>query len=222
MSSSSSLADYRAALTAPGAVLPAVASAVARLPMAMIGLATLLYVQKVTGSFGVAGLVSAGMLIGVSCGSVVQGRIIDRIGPTRPLLIASVALAAAGVTLVVAIESPAPLLTLLACAIVVGLTQPAMPGAAGRLWTRLVPPGPRRDAAFSYEAISLEVFFILGPSLAALLVLLPWPGTGTAVALVLMVTGSAAFALTHAVRTQRPVPRRPRVCSGRCRCRGCA
>ena len=95
MSSSSSLADYRAALTAPGAVLPAVASAVARLPMAMIGLATLLYVQRVTGSFGVAGLVSAGMLIGVSCGSVVQGRIIDRIGPTRPLLIASGALAAA-------------------------------------------------------------------------------------------------------------------------------
>ena len=46
MSSSSSLADYRAALTAPGALLPAVASAVARLPMAMIGLATLLYVQR--------------------------------------------------------------------------------------------------------------------------------------------------------------------------------
>ena len=209
MSSSSSLADYRAALTAPGAVLPAVASAVARLPMAMIGLATLLYVQKVTGSFGVAGLVSAGMLIGVSCGSVVQGRIIDRIGPVRPLLIASGALAAAGVALVVAIESRAPLMTLLACAVVVGLAQPAMPGASRTLWTQLVPPGRSRDAAFSYEAISLEVFFILGPSLAALLVLLPWPGTGTAVALVLMVTGSAAFALTHAVRTQRPVPAAP-------------
>ena len=209
MSSSSSLADYRAALTAPGAVLPVIASAVARLPMAMIGLATLLYVQRVTGSFGVAGLVSAGMLIGVSCGSVVQGRIIDRIGPVRPLLIASGALAAAGVALVVAIESRAPLLTLLACAVVVGLAQPAMPGASRTLWTQLVPPGRSRDAAFSYEAISLEVFFILGPSLAALLVLLPWPGTGTAVALVLMATGSAAFALTHAVRTQRPVPAAP-------------
>jgi len=182
---------------------------VARLPMAMIGLATLLYVQKVTGSFGVAGLVSAGMLIGVSCGSVVQGRIIDRIGPVRPLLIASGALAVAGVALVVAIESRAPLLTLLACAVVVGLAQPAMPGASRTLWTQLVPPGRSRDAAFSYEAISLEVFFILGPSLAALLVLLPWPGTGTAVALVLMVTGSAAFALTRAVRTQRPVPAAP-------------
>ncbi|HKQ43263.1 MAG TPA: MFS transporter, partial [Pseudonocardia sp.] len=129
--------------------------------------------------------------------------------PVRPLLIASGALAVAGVALVVAIESRASLLTLLACAVVVGLAQPAMPGASRTLWTRLVPPGRSRDAAFSYEAISLEVFFILGPSLAALLVLLPWPGTGTAVALVLMVTGSAAFALTHAVRTQRPVPAAP-------------
>jgi hypothetical protein len=206
MSSSSSLADYRAALTAPGAVLPAVASAVARLPMAMIGLATLLYVQRVTGSFGVAGLVSAGMLIGVSCGSVVQGRIIDRIGATRPLLIASVAQAAAGVALIVAVESRAGVLTLLACSVVVGLTQPATQGASRTLWTRLVPPGPRRDAAFSYEAISLEVFFILGPSLAALLVLLPWPGTGTAVAFAAIVTGSIAFALTRAVRTERPAP----------------
>jgi Major Facilitator Superfamily len=209
MSSSSSLADYRAALTAPGALLPAVASAVARLPMAMIGLATLLYVQRTTGSFAVAGLVTAGLLIGVSCGSVVQGRIIDRIGPTRPLLVASAAQAAAGATLIVAVESRAAAVTLVACAIVVGLTQPGTQGASRALWTRLVPPGPRRDAALSYEAISLEVFFILGPSLAALLAAMPWPGTGTAVALVGIVSGSVGFAVTHAVRTHHPVPARP-------------
>jgi MFS family permease len=206
MSSSSSIADYRSALTAPGAGLPALASAVARLPMAMIGLATLLYVQRTTGSFAFAGLVSAGMLIGVSLGSVAQGRVIDRIGPTRPLLVAAVAQAAAGVTLIVAIESRASVLTLAACAAVVGLTQPAMPGSSRALWTRLVPAGRSRDAAFSYEAISLEVFFILGPSMAALLSATAWPGTGTAVALTATVVGSVGFALTHAVRTHRPAP----------------
>src|SRR6478736_7939430 len=125
MSSSSSLADYRAALTAPGAALPAVASAVARLPIAMIGLATLLYVQRVSGSFAVAGLVSAGLLIGVSCGSIAQGRLIDRVGPTRPLLVAAAAQAAAGITLIAAIEARASVATLVACAIVVGLTSPS-------------------------------------------------------------------------------------------------
>lgn len=208
MSRSSSVADYRTALTAPGAALPAVASALARLPMTMIGLATLLYVQRVSGSFAVAGLVSAGLLIGVSCGSVAQGRAMDRMGPARPLLVAALAHAAAGVTLVVAIESRSSVAVLVVCAVVVGLTQPALPGASRAVWTRLVPPGRVRAAAFSYEAISLEVFFILGPSLAALLVTTAWPGTGLAVAVALMVAGSVAFALTNAVRTHRPAPQR--------------
>jgi MFS family permease len=137
---------------------------------------------------------------------VAQGRVIDRIGPTRPLLVAAVAQAAAGVTLIIAIESRASVLTLVACAAVVGLTQPAMPGSSRALWTRLLPVGRSRDAAFSYEAISLEVFFILGPSMAALLSATAWPGIGTAVALTATVVGSVGFALTHAVRTHRPAP----------------
>src|SRR5437660_1133441 len=70
----------------------------------------------------------------------------------------------------------------------------------------LAPAGRLRDAAFNYEAISLEVFFILGPSMAALLVLAPWPGIGTALALTAMVVGTVAFALTDAVRAHRPAP----------------
>ena len=208
MSGSASLADYRAALTAPGAPLPALTSALGRLPTAMVGLATLLYVQRTLGSFAVAGLVSAGMLIGVSAGSVLQGRLIDRIGPTRPLLVAALLLAAAGSALITAVEHRAPLGVLVACAVAVGLTQPALPGSSRSLWARLVPPGPARDAAYSYEAISLEVFFILGPALAAFLMTAPWPGTGAATALVLLVLGSAGFALTRPVRTQRPAPSR--------------
>lgn len=203
--STTSLAAYRAALTTPGARLPALASALGRLPIAMAGLATLLYVQRVSGSFAAAGLVSAGMLIGVSCGSVVQGRLIDRVGPTRPLLAAALLQAVAGAALVVAVEHGAALLVLIACAVGVGLTQPALPGASRALWAQLVPAGPRRDAAFSYEAISLEVFFILGPALAALLVTAPWPGTGVVAAIGGMVAGSAWFALTRPVRAQRPV-----------------
>src|SRR5437588_2191422 len=87
MSSSASLADYRAALTAPEAAVPVLASAIGRFPIAMLPLATLLYVHQQTGSFAAAGLVSAGQMIGVATGSVVQGRVIDRLGPSRPLLL---------------------------------------------------------------------------------------------------------------------------------------
>ncbi|MGQ0576751.1 MAG: MFS transporter [Pseudonocardia sp.] len=200
MSGSISLADYRAALSAPGVAVPVVASALGRLPIAMLGLAMLLYVQREYGSFAVAGLVNAGALVGVAVGSVAQGRLIDRLGPTRLLLIVAAAFAATAVALVVAIEAAAPLPALIGLALATGALSPALPGASRALWTRLLPAGPRRDAGFTYEAISLEVFFILGPALAALLATVGWPGWGYSVAVVAMVAGTVVFALSRPVR----------------------
>lgn len=200
---STSISDYRAALTSPGALLPTLASALARLPIAMTTLAVLLYVAQVTGSYAVAALVSAGALAGESLGAVGQGRWMDRVGPMRPLLLAAVLYALAGVGLISMIESGAPVALLVGAAMVAGLVRPAMPGASRALWGRLVPAGPRRDAAYSYEAISLEVFFILGPALAAFLVTAPWPGTGLAVAVAATTVGTTGFALTRPVRSLR-------------------
>ncbi|MDN5858184.1 MAG: MFS transporter [Pseudonocardia sp.] len=202
----SALADYRAVLSTRGALLPVIASAIGRLPIAMFSMATLLYVQRTTGSFAVAGLVSAGTLVGVALGSVIQGRILDRLGPTRPLLVAAAAFAAAAAALVWTIEARRPVMVLVALAVLVGFAQPAIPGASRALWSALVPPGPRRDAAYAYEAISLEVFFILGPALAAFLVAAPWPGTGLVVAASGLAIGSTGFALSAAVRHHEIAP----------------
>ncbi len=204
MSASASLADYRAALRAPGATGPVLTSALGRLPIAMIGLATLLYVQRMTGSFAVAGLVSAGLLAGVSVGSVLQGRVIDKLGPSRPLLMLAAVFAVAVAGLVLATEAHAPTPLLIGAAALVGLSGPALPGASRALWADLVPAGPVRNAAYAYEAISLEVFFILGPAIAALLITAPWPGTGLVVGAAAMVTGTTGFALTPAARRRRP------------------
>ena len=164
--------DYRAALTAPGALAPVLASALGRLPIAMFGLATLLYVQRATGSFAAAGLVTAAALTGVSLGSVAQGRLMDRVGPTRPLLLLTALFAVAVGALIAAVETAQPLPVLMALALVSGLTQPALPAASRALWGCCCRPGPSRDAAYTYEAISLEVFFIIGPAFAVV------PGAG--------------------------------------------
>jgi MFS family permease len=198
--SSTSLADYRAALRAPGALAPVLTSALGRLPIAMFGLALLLYVQRMTGSFGIGGLVNAAALTGVSIGSVLQGRLIDRVGPTRPLLVLTAVFAVAMSALVAVVQTVQPVPLLMLLALVTGLTQPALPATSRALWAELTPPGPRRDAGYSYEAISLEVFFIIGPAFAALLILTPWPGTGLVVAAVAMVLGAVGFAVTRPVR----------------------
>ncbi|SDG29146.1 MFS transporter [Pseudonocardia oroxyli] len=194
-----SLADYRSALSVPGATLPVVFSAIGRLPIAMYSFGTLLYVQRAEGSFATAGLVSAGSLVGVAIGTVAQGRLMDRRGPSGVLLVVSTLFALAAAALVAGVEWGAPVPVVVGLAFASGLVMPAMPAATRALWERLV-SGRRREAALSYEAISLEVFFILGPGLAALLASTPWPGTGTAVAVVATVIGAVGFALTGPVR----------------------
>lgn len=205
MPHSALLSDYRTALTAPGALLPAMASVAGRLPIAMLGLGLLFYVQRSTGSFAVAGAVSAGALGGLAGGSVVQGRLVDRFGATRPLLVLSAVFAVVVAAAVAAVERglPVPMLVCLAAAL--GATEPAIGSASRTMWERLLPPGPIRHAGYAYEAISMEVFFILGPGLAGVLSLSGWwPGTGVAVGAAIMVVGVVAFALTPAVRAWGP------------------
>ena len=208
MSHSAGLADFRAALTTPGARAPVLTSLLARMPIAMVGLSLLLYVQRETGSFAIAGFVSAGSLIGVAIGAVGQGRIMDRLGPTRPLLVAAALFVATVTAVIVAVESGVSGPLLVALGWLIGLTEPMVGSASRALWTHLVPPGPIRHAAFAYEAISLEVFFILGPALAGILVAAPWAGTGLVFSAACMVVGGVGFALTTAVRTVRPAPSR--------------
>ncbi|CAL9654811.1 hypothetical protein SUDANB95_06716 [Actinosynnema sp. ALI-1.44] len=206
MSHSARLSDYRTALTTPGMRGPVVASLLARLPIAMVGLSLLLYVQRETGSFAAAGLVSAASLVGVAVGSIVQGRLMDRLGPTRPLLTA-VSLFAVFVTLAVtAVEAGAALPVLVPLAFAVGFTEPMVGSASRALWAHMLPPGSARLAGYAYEAISMEVFFILGPGLSGLLVAAPWAGTGVVVGAASMVVGALWFALNPTVRGVRPEP----------------
>jgi MFS family permease len=205
MSHNVSLADYRAALTAPGARGPVIAAVFARLPIAMVGLSLLFYVQRATESFAVAGLVSAGALVGVSVGSVLQGRIMDRLGPSRPLLVSSAVFTLLVAAAIIGVESHASTPVLLVLALGVGMTQPMVGSASRALWARLLPAGRVRQAAYNYDAISIEVFFILGPGLSGLLAGLPWAGTGVLISAVSQTLGAVGFALTKTVRELRPL-----------------
>lgn len=206
MSHNASLADYRTALRTPGSFGPVLFSLLARLPVAMVGFSVLLYVQRETGTFAIAGLVGASLVLGVSLGSVIQGRIIDRFGPTRPILLVTVLFAVAISALVFAIDAHAATGLLVTLAVASGLTEPMIASASRSLWSRLLPPGHARDAAYAYEAISMEVFFILGPAFAGLMLAMPWPGSGVIAGAACMIIGSCAFAVTPAVREWRAKP----------------
>jgi MFS family permease len=205
VSHSVSLADYRTALTTPGARSPVLTAVLARLPIAMVGLSLLFYVQRESGSFATAGLVSAGALIGVSVGSVLQGRIMDRLGPSRPLLVTSTVFAVLVAAAIFGVETHASTPVLLLLALGVGITQPTVSSASRAMWSRLLPAGRARQAAYNYDAISVEVFFILGPAISGLLAAAPWAGTGVLVGAVFQTVGAYGFAFTRTIRSLRPL-----------------
>jgi hypothetical protein len=91
-------------------------------------------------------------------------------------------------------------------AFLVGITEPMVGSASRALWAHVLPAGPTRLAGYAYEAISMEVFFILGPGLAGLLVTAPWAGTGVVIGAASMVVGALWFALNPTVRGVRPSP----------------
>lgn len=205
--------DYREAFRTPGMAWPIAASLLARLPIAMGGIAILFYIQRTTDTFASAGFVAGATLLGLAAGSVFQGKLIDRFGPTRTLggvLGIFLGMAAAMFLL---IEAHAPLGVLIGVAFMFGASQPAISPASRGLWGRLLRPGSAREAAYTYEAISLETFFILGPAVAGVLATSAWAGLGLAVTVVLFTVGCVAFISSPLVRAWRPAPA-PEVTAG--------
>ena len=79
---------YRRILAIREARLPVVATALDRIPIASLSLATILLVHAETGSFKTAGIVEAAFAIATAVTLPVQGRLVDRLGQTEVLGIA--------------------------------------------------------------------------------------------------------------------------------------
>jgi len=187
----------------PGAVPMAVWSLVGRFGFAMTNVGLLLFVEARTGSYGIAGAVSAASLVGTAVGMVGQGRLVDRYGPSRPLLVlCAVYVGLGGVSIAGVAANLAPVV-LAALVLAAGGVLPAVSVASRTMWPHLIPSGELRDAAYGYEAISFELCWLLGPAAAALLATLVWPGAGLLAAVVLASVGATGFALTATVRSKR-------------------
>lgn len=198
------VSGYRAVLTATGAPPLVLWSLLGRLAFAMTNLSLLLYVSAASGSYAFAGGMTAVSLIGTAAGAIGQGRLIDRFGPSRPLLALAAAygpLSLALITVVPAHHSPnIPL----ACVILAqSATQPLLAVASRSMWPRLVAAGSPRQTAYSYEIISTETCYLIAPAIAATLAAMLWPGTPLALATSVITMAAIGFALAPAARRHR-------------------
>jgi MFS family permease len=202
------LASYRRVFGYPGAFAFSATGLVARLPISMMTLGIVLVVSSLTGSYGLAGQVSAAYIVGNAAFAVPHGRLADRFGQGLVLYVDSVVFALASGLMIVSITDdwalPAPHLL----GVVAGASIPQVGAMVRGRWAHLLTSDSERHTAFAVEGVADEVVFVVGPALVTFLSTVYAPQTGLVVAVVVGTAGTVGLALQR--RTEPPAhPRDP-------------
>jgi len=196
-----SFARYATLLALPDVLQAFISSFVGRIPIGIAGLAILLLVQSADGSYAQAGLTGATYVAGLAAAAPLLGRMIDRLGPRRVLAFCAVIYPAALFGLIAALLGRAPAAISLLFAACAGASFPPVT-ACQRAWLRhKLGEDALLTAALSLDALIVELVFIAGPLLVALLVAIFSPAAAVAAAAVCALAGSLLFMRTRALRS---------------------
>lgn len=188
------LDSYRRVFAHSGSAAFSATGLVARLPISMMTLGIVILVSTLSGSYALAGQISAAFVIGNAVVAIQHGRLADRFGQTRVLWIDAVLWALTTGLLVRSVTEDwsNPLPHLLAA--LAGATMPQVGSMVRARWANIVTDDKERHTAFAVEAVVDEVVFVTGPALVTFLSTLYAPQTGLLVALGLGTFGTALLA----------------------------
>jgi predicted MFS family arabinose efflux permease len=201
------LSAYRQVLSKPGAAAFSASGFLARLPISMVTLGIVLLISARTDSYGLAGGISAALVIASCLAALLQGRLIDRLGQARVLLPAVLICTASLSLLVWAVEvgHRVPLPHIFAA--LAGATMPAVGAAVRARWTHALTNPAERQTAFALEAVVDECIFLSGPPLATVLATTIDPAAGLVAAIVFGLVGTLVFCSLRGTEPP-PHPRR--------------
>jgi MFS family permease len=161
------LNKYRQAFAGNAAWRFSTAGFIARLPVSMVGIGILMYVEAERGSYAIAGAVSGSISIAAAIGGPLSSRLVDKLGQHRVLPIQILLIVICSMALVLLIPSSVPAPYLFIFSIGSGLAYPSIGALVRSRWTALLVSGPILLTAFSIESMIDELIFIVGPTIAA-------------------------------------------------------
>jgi len=161
------LTKYRQAFAGNAAWRFSTAGFIARLPVSMVGIGILMYVEAERGSYAIAGAVSGSISIAAAIGGPLSSRLVDKLGQHRVLPIQILLIVICSMALVLLIPSNVPAPYLFIFSIGSGLAYPSIGALVRSRWTALLVSGPILLTAFSIESMIDELIFIVGPTIAA-------------------------------------------------------
>ena len=186
------MSAYARLLRIPHVAVLLAATIVIRLPFAINGLAVILFLREIGESFATAGLVAGALALGSAVGAPAAARLVDRrgVGMLVPLAI----LQAAAVLSIWALgAASAPAAALAAAALVAGVAFPPAGAVLRARWPELVSDPTSLRAAFALDSVGIEVSFVTGPLLTALVVALAGPGFALGLSAGLVIVGTLIF-----------------------------
>jgi MFS family permease len=188
---SSGTSGYRSLLRIPGAGAFFFAAAVGRVGIAMTGLGLVWLVHARTGSYGTAGLATAGFALAEALIGPQLARLVDRFGQSRVLPFCLLAHASA-VGGVLAATCPAALIISATCA---GAAIPQLGAYSAARWAYLLREkrGEELFTAFSLESLANAAGFLLGPVLVTALGAAGEAAIASAIAAALILAGGGTL-----------------------------
>ncbi len=198
---------YLEILRLPGALAFSTSGFLARMPMSMFSLGTVLLIAAVTGRYGLAGLVAAVGSVGYALGAPQFARLSDRFGQRSVLRPQVAVFGAATVAFMTLAEIRAPLAAIIVFGALAGGTMPSVGSMVRARWSVLLAGTSRLHTAFSLESVADEIIFVVGPALVTLLATAVYPAAGLGAAMAMCVTGTLLFAAQR--RTQPPLSSHP-------------
>lgn len=163
------LRPYREVLARPGALAFSSAGVLARLPMSMVGIAIVLAVPEVYGSYALAGQITAVYVIVHSVAAPLLAHLVDRYGQARVMTPALrvAGLGIGGVIAAIALEAhPA---WIFVSAVVAGASIGSVGALVRARWTYVLRDPAAVHTAYSLESALDELVFIVGPVVATVL-----------------------------------------------------
>jgi MFS family permease len=183
---------YRELFTTPGVMGLVIASSIARLPQAMIGIGIITMLVQQTGLYWLAGAVAGTFTLANALIGPQVSKLVDQRGQRRVLPLVTAFSIGMLLALIIAVYMSAPATLLFILAALAG-TMPSMPAMIRARWTQLFRGKPELHTAFSLDTVLTELAFIIGPPLAIGLSVSFFAEAGPLVAVLLLVVGVTAF-----------------------------
>jgi MFS family permease len=194
---------YARLFAVPGARAFSLTGWLARVPMATVGLGSVLLVAGETGSYTLAGAVSGTLALSFALASPQWARQMDRRGQRPVLRWTSIAYLVLGLAFVAVVVAGAPRWTWFVLAAVSGASGANIGSVVRSRWAHALPDQQQRQTAFAFESVVDEVVFVLGPPMVTFLAALIAPPAGFLAGLLIGVAGG--LALSRQESTQPPV-----------------